>query len=550
MTLNEAYKILGINSDVSEDEIKKAYKTLSRKYHPDANVTKSSKEKKEAEEKFKQVNNAYQEIMKNKDNFATNKQTNNKQKNDIEKIREEIIVKVNNFKKEIDKDFLKQLYPKKEAELKIDEIEFLCSVYITLFEFGDSLQEINEKFLDFQKEIKEFYLEIEDEYFFQNDIPTKTNTLNYKCSFPEFVEQLKKEKEKNDQRVNAIINKETEEYKLYAGYEFLENKIEQIKTRYQKIIAPIAEKEKQDIIIAQMKAEILNLFKRYYEQQKKYQSLTNIPVDKIEEQDLNKFVQLKEYIGTEEFDSLYKELKEKYERIANKITFEENEKQIRKIHQNVRKKASRELAKLNLNDDIQKYFSILDIEKQILCVIERGKNGLIDFESLKELENITFQDELKDTNILQAISSNVHAISNLYVFKNASYPQEVLYWLTNDSGTYYINYMRYRGIESKIIEIETLNKHFIPLTKFLEEAKFYGVKNYIEEIILYVKGNLALKIQNGRFIMEVSETYRYMPHYEKVAKEEILLYQDHEYIVRKMIKQINNDLEQAEYRKK
>lgn len=55
------YDVLGVRPDASEDEIKKAYKALSRKYHPDANINNPNKE--QAEEKFKQVQQAYSQIM-------------------------------------------------------------------------------------------------------------------------------------------------------------------------------------------------------------------------------------------------------------------------------------------------------------------------------------------------------------------------------------------------------------------------------------------------------------------------------------------------------
>lgn len=62
----DPYKVLGISPGASEDEIKKAYKTLSRKYHPDANVNNPNKE--QAEEKFKEIQAAYQQIMNEKKN--------------------------------------------------------------------------------------------------------------------------------------------------------------------------------------------------------------------------------------------------------------------------------------------------------------------------------------------------------------------------------------------------------------------------------------------------------------------------------------------------
>ena len=57
----DPYQILGVSQDASEDEIKKAYRSLSRKYHPDANINNPNKE--EAEAKFKEVQQAYQKIM-------------------------------------------------------------------------------------------------------------------------------------------------------------------------------------------------------------------------------------------------------------------------------------------------------------------------------------------------------------------------------------------------------------------------------------------------------------------------------------------------------
>ena len=58
------YQVLGISRGASDDEIKRAYRNLSRKYHPYAHVNNPNKEL--AEEKFKEAQQAYAQIMKEK----------------------------------------------------------------------------------------------------------------------------------------------------------------------------------------------------------------------------------------------------------------------------------------------------------------------------------------------------------------------------------------------------------------------------------------------------------------------------------------------------
>lgn len=54
------YEVLGVSRDVSAEEIKNAYRRLARKYHPDM---QAEKDKKAAEEKFKELSEAYEVLM-------------------------------------------------------------------------------------------------------------------------------------------------------------------------------------------------------------------------------------------------------------------------------------------------------------------------------------------------------------------------------------------------------------------------------------------------------------------------------------------------------
>lgn len=71
MKYKDYYSILGVGRGASDDEIKKAYRQLARKYHPDVNKSR------DAEEKFKEVTEAYEVIgdpdkRKRYDQFGSN----------------------------------------------------------------------------------------------------------------------------------------------------------------------------------------------------------------------------------------------------------------------------------------------------------------------------------------------------------------------------------------------------------------------------------------------------------------------------------------------
>jgi len=64
--MNDPYKVLGVSPDASEEEIKKAYRALARKYHPDK--YRDSDLADLASEKMKEINAAYEEIKQLREN--------------------------------------------------------------------------------------------------------------------------------------------------------------------------------------------------------------------------------------------------------------------------------------------------------------------------------------------------------------------------------------------------------------------------------------------------------------------------------------------------
>ncbi|MBQ4548663.1 MAG: TerB family tellurite resistance protein [Bacteroidales bacterium] len=62
--VDSAYKILGIDANATDDEVKKAYREMAKKYHPDKVAYLGDDVRKSAEQKLQEVNEAYDKIRK------------------------------------------------------------------------------------------------------------------------------------------------------------------------------------------------------------------------------------------------------------------------------------------------------------------------------------------------------------------------------------------------------------------------------------------------------------------------------------------------------
>lgn len=80
--MKNPYEILGVSEGASEEEIKKAYRELAKKYHPDRYGDNPLKDL--AEDKMREINEAYDYLMKNNTHNSFNGSTNYNNNNSTE----------------------------------------------------------------------------------------------------------------------------------------------------------------------------------------------------------------------------------------------------------------------------------------------------------------------------------------------------------------------------------------------------------------------------------------------------------------------------------
>ena len=129
--MKDYYKILEISINATKDDIKKAFRGLAKKYHPDRNVSDTS-----ALKKFQEVNEAY-EVLSNEDS------------------RKEYDKKLSGFKqgngKETNSKNSKTNNEKTKYQDKSESIENLNKYFESFFGFDGNSNKVNEDKLKKQK---------------------------------------------------------------------------------------------------------------------------------------------------------------------------------------------------------------------------------------------------------------------------------------------------------------------------------------------------------------------------------------------------------------
>ena len=509
MTLDEAIKILGLNRNFTEEDLKTAYRKLAQLHHPDRH--ENSQDREREENIMKDINAAKDYLMKYlKNNVKTNSNTNTE---------EEIKRKRKELERIVSIGFMNQFTFKFVAQNRI--IKYILDELKTMptkFYLRSSIAKTNidELYNEFLNKIKEKFKELEVEFFKVNYIDKSDikENINYDCTLKEFCEQLIKFKDKYSKE--SILKKKLEEellkYTYFYGFETIETQIREAINGFANKIKTQKFKYTQNDI-DNLNKEITGLFNKFFNLKQKIDTIEK-HVKKINNEKITeKFELIKNnlYSGypLDAFDKqileLEKLIEEYMKEITLKSTFEENEKTINDIYKRLIERYSKAIQCYKITTYTTAVEETTKLLNELLQLFIAGCKQYKDLDFFSLFNEITFKYSEKDDKIIRKIHSlTKDKKSKVYIKFNIEgiWDEYSFFWFDEENMTIY----RIRNvdtIDSEKINFQQLTEDYIALEDFLDESTFVGkykMKRNTEVVGLIYEGfGYSIYLEKDKF---------------------------------------------------
>ena len=482
MTFDNAIKILGLNRNFTEEELKQAHRKLAQLHHPDRH--EKSEDRVKEEEIMKDINAAKDYLMKYlKGNNPNNQRQSNANQNNTYSM-DYIYKKLNDLYDIVDTTFIKE---KLSANINkiIQDIHSLYTQF-ALKIYRENI-DIDTLFNEYLNKIKDKFKELEM-YFYKENYINKEDikeNINYDCTLKEFCDQLLKFKDKYSKE--AILNKKLEEellkYTYFAGYEIIETQIKDVIRNFtNKIKNQKFKYTQQDI--DEVNKEITELFNKFFSLKKKIETLekTIKTINNKEIQEQFELIKNNLYSGYSftGFDEEISELEEKIEEYIKetilKNKFKENEQTINEIYKKMIARYSEILQSYNITTPLEIIYDLNDNLNEIIGLFQQGCSQYKDLDFFNLFNDITFNNTFNDKKIKHKIKNMMKdKKSTVYIKTNIEgiWDEYSFFWFDEENMTMY----RIRNvgtIDSEKITHQQLTGNYITLDDFLDEATFVG----------------------------------------------------------------------------
>ena len=292
MDFNKAIRILGLTSNFTEEELRKAYRMQITNYHPDKYVSKSEEEIKEAEEKAKEINTAKEYLEMNKQrNKNIYKNTETEQ---VILRKEQFKITLNYMKEELASIIAFDVHGSNDCKIiqeAINDISFLIKTIERQMNLIFTLEAVRIQERTYYNRLNYLLEEFEKKYCKKYNITIGNKKLD-RYSLKKYYEELKKIRKKHN-LFYIKLEEEYEKYMSYAGFNRVSPQIYIIKKEIvEHFKLEFGTNNDDDItinqIIEKFNKNVLELFSLYYknikilnELKEKYKETKDLEIRKL-----------------------------------------------------------------------------------------------------------------------------------------------------------------------------------------------------------------------------------------------------------------------------
>lgn len=487
MNYSEALKILGLNNNYTEDELRKSYYALAKQYHPDALINKTEAEKRNATEKLKKINEAYEVLSKalkeeKKDSNSYNANT----------VDEELKAYKIFLKEKILSYYPDSAFFKEFSSLATMFVEDIGS-FIAKGDGANTTAEVKNILNEFLVKVAVWYGKFRDYYFDKYFIEDTPFTINSKMSIKEFYESLKRLRENNSFLDN--ITKIIESYKQYPYYDVIKDDIEKLKdTTYKEFLRAKCRYNNRESLdsfyLHEFKKVVDARFKKVTINYPLYKGL--MEKAKAINFESNQLGQLQDVLLKPLFPIYYQEY---FEMVNHKWEVKNYNLEINTLFGSLTERYNTALANSNNAKHRRQISMIFNLIKSNMETFLMGKEYGAHYESIKLLDKIDFTNYDLAAKILDVVTNNLitDQYMDIYIYEG----KPVKYIVMEDE-----EYEIWLGeVVSDEIVREEKPPVKIPLDKFMYLAQeFFAISNLDNDdfVCLYRFGSTVLGLCKGR----------------------------------------------------